>query len=169
MNYSDTSYSFQPAKTEEFNDIFRLYVERVSWMDKKGLKQWNTTSYLETYPLGYYEKHQSLGELYTLKTDGKLCGAVVLLNEDSRWEDRKDSAACYVHNLVTSTDAKGAGVVMLSEIEQLAAEKGKDFVRLDCAVDNEFLNHFYGSSGYEYAGPVEDPPYYGNRREKKIR
>ena len=92
----------------------------------------------------------------------------MLLESDARWPDREDSAAYYVHNLVTDPAVRGAGRRMLAETEALAARQGKRFVRLDCAVSNAFLNEYYGSMDYELAGRCREGGYEGNRREKKL-
>ena len=44
-------YTFSPAQPEDLPLIFRLYEQRVNWMDEQGIAQWNTTDYLNTYPL----------------------------------------------------------------------------------------------------------------------
>ncbi len=162
------TYIFQAAKPQDIESVFSLYEKRVEWMNKAGIHQWNDTDYLNTYPLSYYEKQQKLGNLYVLINEAFIVAAVVLLQEDERWKDREDSAAYYVHNLVTDPDIQGAGKTILFEAEQLAVRHGKRFMRLDCAVDNVFLNEYYSSMGYELAGQCADGPYKGNRREKML-
>lgn len=51
-------------------------------MDKSGVQQWNTTDYLNVYPISYYEKRQSFEELYVLSRENTIIGAVVLLKND---------------------------------------------------------------------------------------
>ena len=161
-------HSFQLAKADDVNLIFGLDQKRVHWMDDMGIMQWNVTDYLEAYPIGYYAEQQMLGNLYALKDDKTVLGAVVLLQSDDRWPDRADSPAYYVHNLITDPAVSGAGREILAEAEKLAIRHGKHFMRLDCAVDNVFLNTYYGAMGYEFAGHCEDGAYAGNRREKKL-
>ena len=50
----------------------------------------------------------------------------------------------------------------------MAVSEGKEYLRLDCAVDNPVLNEYYESMGYETAGHCQDGPYYGVRREKRL-
>lgn len=95
-------------------------------------------------------------------------GAVVLLSEDERWREKKGEKAYYIHNLVTSVSAAGAGKQLLREVETMAVSEGKEYLRLDCAVDNPVLNEYYESMGYETAGHCQDGPYYGVRREKRL-
>ena len=159
---------FRQARPEEIEEIFSLYKKRIRWMDENGVRQWNATDYLAIYPAEYYRGRQAQGNLYALEEDGAIAAAAVLLESDARWPDREDSAAYYVHNLVTDSAVRGAGRRMLAETEALAARQGKRFVRLDCAVSNAFLNEYYGSMDYELAGRCREGGYEGNRREKKL-
>ena len=113
----------------------------MNWMDEKGIRQWNVTDYLAAYPKSYYQEQQTIGNLYVL---------------------------VFIHNLVTDPKYRGAGKQLLSEIEKLAVRCGKQFVRLDCAVDNVFLNRYYESFGYKLSGTCIDGVYAGNRREKRL-
>ena len=159
---------FRSAKVEEVRSVYSLVVKHVHWMDDVGIRQWNVTNYLEAYPLEYYEEQQAAGRLYVL-ANREIVGAVVLLEADERWNDRADDSAYYVHNLATDPDVKGAGREILKAIEQLAVEQEKRYIRLDCATDNTFLNSYYSSMGYQFAGTCEEGLYKGNRREKEIR
>ena len=159
---------FRQALPSEVELIFNLVKSRVQWMDETGIRQWNVTGYLETYPISYYEERQSDGSLYVLAGDETIFGTVVLLEEDERWEDKASDLALYVHNLATMPGEKGAGRRLLAEAERMARFKGKRYIRLDCAKDNQFLNSYYDSLGYQLAGTFEEGLYKGNRREKGL-
>jgi len=161
-------YTFRTAETDDIESVFLLYKKRIRWMDKKGIRQWNTTGYLKAYPVDYYIRQQSLGNLYILTEGRTIIGAVVLLQEDSRWLDKPDFSALYVHNLVTDSKATGAGEKILMESEKIALQEGKYAVRLDCDVNNVFLNNYYDSLGYKIVGSCQDGAYIGNRREKSL-
>lgn len=161
-------YRFELAAPEDVEPVFRLYERRISWMNEKNIRQWNTTDYLSAYPISYYREQQRRGNLCVLRGEDCLAGAVVLLTEDERWADRAAEPAYYVHNLVTSPAVPGAGRRILEEIEKLGRDTGKCALRLDCAVDNAFLNAYYESGGYLPCGRCQDGPYCGNRREKRL-
>ena len=80
-------YEFRPIKKEELWDMFLLIRSRVEWMDKVGIKQWNTTDYEGCYPLSYYEGHRERGEVFVLveRETGVIMSAAVLKREDDRW------------------------------------------------------------------------------------
>ena len=64
------------------------------------------------------------------------------------------------------TGCKGAGREIIKAVEALAVNDHKERVRLDCSIDNPFLNQYYESMWYEMAGTCKDGGYEGNRREK---
>lgn len=45
---------FCEAVAEDLDAVWQLIVDRVEWMDKKGIRQWNVTNYLEAFPKEYY-------------------------------------------------------------------------------------------------------------------
>lgn len=165
-----TDYTFRLAKIEEVETIFRLYVGRIDWMDKNGIRQWNATRYLELYPLSYYIRQCELGNLYVMECgeNGIISGAVVLFEDDRRWPDTKNIRAYYIHNLVSAPGANGVGARLIAEAETLAKDAGKQAVRLDCAVDNTFLNNYYASKGYMAIERFNEGLYSGVLREKKL-
>ncbi|MBU5480236.1 GNAT family N-acetyltransferase [Blautia sp. MSJ-19] len=164
------SYIFQKATADDVRKIFPLYEERLKWMDEGGIRQWNTTDYLEVYPLAYYEEKQSRDRLFILTEKGteEIVAAAVLLDEDARWPSDTGSSAFYIHNLVTACHTRGAGKRMIEELEQFAVSCGKNYMRLDCTDDSEFLNQYYEGLGYEPVGYCVDDLYRGIRREKKL-
>ena len=162
------SLVFEKANCDEIDSVFTLYKKRVAWMDEAGIRQWNVTDYLGAYPKSYYEEQLHNDNLFVLREDCQIIGAVVLLQNDDRWSDKAKASAYYIHNLVTEPAYKGAGKIILEEAAKLALCNNKQYIRLDCAVDNRFLNEYYESLGYHFAGNCEDGPYKGNRREKVL-
>lgn len=160
------AYTLRPAAAGDIDAVFALFEQRVDWMNRQSIHQWNDTDYLNVYPKTYYQQQRELGNLYVLvdNTDGAVAGAVVLLQSDDRWLDRAGSPAYYVHNLVTDPAVRGAGRELLAQAERLAVGHGKRFMRLDCAVDNAFLNGYYESMGYLPAGTCQTRAIAGRRR-----
>ncbi|RSD29571.1 GNAT family N-acetyltransferase [Mesobacillus subterraneus] len=163
-------YIFMSADASVLEDVYALIDQRIAWMDEVGIRQWNVTNYWDAYPKSYYVHQMNLGNLYILKKaeDNKVVGAIVLLEEDSRWNDCSDVSAYYLHNFVTDSRVKGAGEIILESVHELAVRNKKTRVRLDCAIDNVRLNHYYENKGYVFAGQCADGPYIGNKREKRL-
>ena len=160
---------FRPALESDIDEIFSLISERVHWMDEVGIRQWNTTDYLTVYPKEYYLGNQQNGDLYLCEDGGVITGAFVLFNKDVRWKDNGEvDDACYLHNLATDPAVKGLGVFLIGKAEEVALQRGKRRLRLDCAVDNPFLNDYYEQMGYKLCGECVDDLYFGNLREKHL-
>lgn len=164
------NYLFRYATKSDITSIFKLYENRIKWMDKKGLKQWNTTDYLRVYPLDYFQKQLEDKHLYIIEdiVCNKIIGAAVLLHKDIRWDNAEAENAYYIHNLVTDICRKGIGKIILKEIENLALSEQKTYIRLDCSVDNAFLNNYYEALEYFSVGQCKDGLYIGIKREKKL-
>lgn len=165
--FDKENYRFRLAEEKETETVFALIKKRVRWMDDKSLSQWNTNGYLEAYPLEYYREQQRVGNLYVLEKQGDIVGTAVLLEQDERWPEMTDEAY-YIHNFATLPSEKGTGRLILELVEELAAEQGKEAVRLDCNVDSPELNNYYGSKGYEERGTFNEGRYRGVRREKRL-
>lgn len=163
------TYSFKSAETENLSDVFALYEQRVHWMDRIGLKQWNVTDYLNAYPISYYRDLQKQGNLYVLKSDQQIVGALALLNDDELWSDTETVSAYYIHHLVSDMRYPGVGKQMLEQAEKIAAIEHKECLRLDCAVDNQALNAYYQRLGFVWVKTCEDGPYRGNCLEKRLK
>ena len=87
---------FRQAKKEEIRAIFDLIMERVAWMDRVGIRQWNMTKYDQRYPLDYYEQRRQMEELFVLEDGtGKILAVGALLHEDERWP--VPDSAYYLH------------------------------------------------------------------------
>ena len=156
--------SIQPAQPADAAAVLELIKARIRWMDEQGIRQWNTTGYLEAYGLDYFMQAARQGVLYVLRPpQGPIQGAVILLEEDPRWPD--GAPACYVHNLVTACGVPGAGQALLAFCRRHALGLGKQYLRLDCAADNRKLNRYYEAQGFQWAGSVEEGPYRGNKRQ----
>ena len=159
--------TFRELSIKEATGVFALVTARVDWMNARGLHSWNTTSYLERYPLSYYEKKAAAGMLYGLiGENNNILSAGVLQRNDDRWPDNAD--AIYIHNFVSAINESGVGSIFLKKTEQLAYERGITLLRLDVAKENSVMNTYYESRGFYECGTCSDGPYHGILREKKL-
>lgn len=163
----EARYVFRQAKEAEVQTVFDLIMGRVAWMDQVGIRQWNTTKYDKRYPLAYYEQRRQQEELFVLTDDlGDILAVGALFHEDERWP--MHSSAYYLHHLASRVDAKGAGSIFLQMAEEYTTRMGKRYLRLDSAVGNRKLEHFYASRGYVEAGCCKDGLYEGILRQKEL-
>ena len=158
-----------PAQPEHMESVFQIIDDRIRWMDAVGIRQWNTTDYWGVYPRSYYQWRAENGELFVFLDETKRAIAVgALLREDPRWEDNAMVSALYLHHFATVLDVPGAGSRALLAMEDYTKQMGKERLRLDCAVDNAFLNSYYETRGYQLCGTCIDGLYEGNLREKHL-
>lgn len=162
-------YQFRQARPQDVDDIIAIIQDRIDWMDRQGLYQWNKTHYMQRYPREYFLGRIQAGQFYLACTpDGSPVGVMALLTEDPRWDGEQPKNCYYVHHLASKVAAKGAGRQMLAFCEQLSRQEGRQVVRLDCQQGNEKLNAFYEAMGYRYIGPMVDGEYEGIKREKAL-
>ena len=163
-------YTFEPAQISDLERVYELIDQRIRWMDKVGIRQWNVTDYWGVYPKEHYMACLDRGELYVMrrKRDGLAVGVAVLYESDARWEDAPAANAYYIHHFATDLSEKGVGVQMLNCMKMLGEQHGKDALRLDCSIDNPVLNGYYEKAGYMFAGYCVDGVYHGTRREKRL-
>lgn len=164
-----TSRRFCPAKPGEGALFFDIIAARCRWFEEKGIPQWGSF-YLELFPASFFEEQARLGQLYLLWEEERLLGGCVLLESDPDHWGEDPTPACYVHNFATDPTVSGAGSEILERCEQLARQRGKRFLRLDCAASNPALNQYYESRGFAYVCQrlLENGCYRGNLRQKAL-
>ena len=163
----EKNYIFRQATAKEIPEVFALIMRRVAWMDTVGIQQWNVTKYDQRYPLHYYEMRRQKEELFVLTDEtGKIVSVGALLHEDERWPDPE--SAYYLHHLASDPEEKGTASIFLQKAEEYTAAQGKAYMRLDSAIGNKTLEHYYASRGYTPAGYCKDGLYEGVLRQKKL-
>lgn len=101
-------------------------------------------------------------------------GAIVpKWEDDGTWRDVRgvrDGDALYVHGLVASRapEGRGVGLLMLRWAEQVAANAGRPYVRLDCMASNPALRGYYERAGFAYRGDYARPDITLSRYEKRV-
>lgn len=163
---------FVQAKEEQLPEITKMYDEVVELMNENGIYQWG-----EDYPNpDLLKRDQEKGDLYLLKKDGKIAGAVVLNEEydpeynQIPWRDRSGKFLV-VHRLCINPSFQGQGIskILLDEIEEFAKERGYSSIRLDTYMPNEKAMNLYESQGYERRGkfyfPTHKEPFMAFEKE----
>lgn len=159
---------FRRITAEEVPEMFALILRRMEWLRERGIRQWLFSEYDVFYPQSYYEQAQRNGEAFALedKAAGRLICAAVIMESDERWND--DEPALYIHNFASDPERSGAGDAFLKCAEAYAAEKGKKYLRLDSAENNEALAAYYSVRGFVPVGSCEAGGYKGILRQKKL-
>ncbi|MDY3869508.1 MAG: HAD-IA family hydrolase [Pyramidobacter sp.] len=162
------SYVLELAGRRDVPAVFRLICARIDWMNRRGIRQWNTTDYLKYYPESYFAEHARARRLWVLRrADTRtVAAAAVLKEQDDRWSDGKP--ALYIHNLVSDERERGGGAALVRRAAAIAQDENLSALRLDCSRDNEPLNAWYAALGFLPAGVVSVGLYTGNKLEMKL-
>ena len=52
------------ASLEEAPRLFQLILRRITWLEERGIRQWERDDYLTYYPLTYFQERARNGALY---------------------------------------------------------------------------------------------------------
>jgi len=148
-------YKIEKAKLEDIDDIFKIIYERCLWFEEKGIYGWELESYTIKYDKEYFKKQMKINELYVAKLKGKICGVMLLKKEDKNfWSD--NASSYYIRHLTTDINLKGVGECLIKYAIELAKINKKEYLRLDCYQESEFLNNYYQKFGFINVGKGEN-------------
>lgn len=164
-------YKIEKAKQEDIDDIYKIICDRCLWFENKGIYGWNLKSYTSNYDKEYFKEQMKTNELYIAKLNDKICGVMLLKNEDKiYWND--NASSYYLKHLATDINIKGVGECLINYAKELAKTNKKEYLRLDCYQESEFLNNYYQKLGFINVGKgvIADEPedYKYNLYEMKI-
>mgnify|MGYP002590172750 CR=1 FL=1 len=126
-------YTFRRATAQDVDGIMEIIRDRIEWMDREGLYQWNKTNYMQRYPREYFLEGINRGEFYlAISPEQEVSGVIAMLTVDPRWENDELKDCYYLHHLAAKPQAKGAGRALLNFCEELSRKEGKECIRLDC-------------------------------------
>ncbi|WP_239616712.1 GNAT family N-acetyltransferase [Cohnella mopanensis] len=166
--------SITRAEPEDTQEIMRLLVNTAEWLLSKGSNQWNAL--LRGEDSHNTPESINKGEVYIFRQDPKIVGMVILLQQPNAWdldlwgERTKDNSAIYLHRLAINRKfaGKGVGKNIMNWVDTEAPKLGKRVIRLDCLANNEVLNGFYRSLGYEFVGKASNSSGEFSKYEKKV-
>jgi len=84
------------------------------------------------------------------------CVFVTAFNDPFIWKEKDADPAVYLHRIATNPAFRGMGFVKLivDWSKEFAQQHQKEFIRLDTGSDNEKLNNYYISCGFNYLGVI---------------
>lgn len=142
------------ASKKEASIVFDMVLNRMKWMDEKGIQHWNVWEYDQIFPLSYYEEKCEEKELFVLRNQNEVaCGCVL--------EEKEDYI--YISHLVSKES--GYGSICMHKIEEYAKRKHISFLRLD---SSESLVSYYAKLGFYPISTIQEGPYKGIVQEKKL-
>lgn len=109
---------------------------------------------------------------YLAHVGGELAGTVgVVWDSDPNWSNASGKAA-YIHRLAVKQKFQGMGLgkELIEQVLTVAAQKGYEYVRLDCDANNGNLCAYYEHSGFARVGtkPTENPNYFAALYEHRL-
>lgn len=147
----------QPSDLAAITDILE---EAASWIASLGIDQWQPGSFLNTSSQKRIAQNIGHGEVYLAFYNGQAIGTITVQEgsafDEELWSYETLQDALYVHRLAVrrAFAGKGIGYVLLKWAEQLAANTGKAFLRLDCMADNAALCTYYERWGFTCRGTI---------------
>lgn len=155
------------AKMEDLKSIYKLIYDRCLWFSEKNIIGWEPDFYLQEYNLDYFKEQMKINKLFVAKTNNKICGVMLLKEEDKDyWNDNK--SCYYIHHLATDINIKGIGKLLLNYAIEQCRKDNKEFLRLDGYQKSKFLNEYYKKTGFNKVGYGTICDYNYNLWEMKI-
>lgn len=160
-------YKIELAKIEDIDAIHKLIYDRCLWFSEKGVKGWNIDFYPIKFNQDYFKEQMNINKLFVVKDENKICGAMLLKEEDNDyWKDNLSSY--YIHHLVTDINTKGIGKWLINFAIEQCKKDNKSRLRLDCYKTSFFLNDYYKKLGFKNVGDGIQGDYEFNLLEKII-
>lgn len=143
------------AKPEQLNEYIEFLEDVAVWLDERGIKQWKPGNF--RLSKGYYAESVRHDEVWLAYLGAELVGTTrILLGDSIVWPEVTNEDGVYVYNLaVKRTRARtDVGKALLLCAEACARNLKRQYVRLDCMADNEFLKRYYAEAGFTACGEI---------------
>lgn len=149
-------YNIQLAKKEDLESFHRIIILRCKWFKDNKINQWKINSYPVRYDESYFEKQMLENKLFIAKKGNDVVGGFLLIDDDpDHWSDCDKVKAYYLHHFASKVGENGIGKIMINFALEEAKKNNKEYLRLDCVSDNEKLNNYYKSLGFECVGHIK--------------
>lgn len=148
----------EKAVSADLEELIALYTHVADQMNEKDLRQWQWGEYPnEELIRSDVEK----GELYVLRTDGRITAAVTAREgQDPEYEGQLWTCGVrpgVFHRLAVHPSMQGAGMggLVLDDIQQVLRRRGCDCIRCDTSVENTAAVRLYTKLGFRRSGTMQ--------------
>ncbi|MEU7377187.1 GNAT family N-acetyltransferase [Streptomyces albidoflavus] len=150
-----THPTIRPAMQDDLETVVRLWEHAAAWLREEGVDQWQYPPRVERI-----EANIAAGECWIIDVDNAPVATITVdqhADPDFWTEQEAQEAALYVHRMVVRRDVAGLdlGSAMLDWASRIAADQGKQWLRLDAWRDNEGLQSYYRTRGFDHVRTVE--------------
>lgn len=135
-----------PAQPQDASRIHEIYVQAA--LHKH---QYSDHSWRDGFSIEGVMRMIDSGDTYAVYLDKKLVGAVGLEREDDGWDDNALHKAGYIHRMAVGNGYHGQqiGRQIMGWASKEVKRTGRQYLRLDCSVDNKNLCAYYEKAGFE--------------------
>lgn len=161
QHYLAQEYLICQATSEHFEAMLNIFLETAEWLRSKGIRQWG--HFVDGYGRDDITASIDSGSAYVVLQGDTVIGTVCVLIEPEEWDhhiwpDTNLEDSVMIHRLAVSRDFAGMGIGkhIITWVENgLQFPSAKKYIRLDCVGDNEKLNAYYVSQGFEKVGSTD--------------
>lgn len=142
---------FLNSKTEDFDEIFRLYELAIEFQKTKFDKSWLP------FDRKMIEKEIAEKRHWKILIDDKIaCIFSIAFDDPLIWKEKSKDPSIYIHRIVTNPDFRGSRFVpkIVDWARGYTKEIGKEFIRMDTWGDNQRLIDYYTDCGFEFLGVI---------------
>lgn len=146
------------ATAADAQELLDLYEAAQRWLIGQGTNQWANNTRKKMRPR--FMRSIEQGECYVAEDEGGLVGMVTVdeYADPEFWRpEDQPAAALYVHRMVVDRSRAGMGIgaALLDWSSNVAASKGRRWLRLDAWRANAALHRYYQSQGFALVRVVE--------------
>ena len=145
-----------PAQPGDLLHYLDFLEEIEDWLESKGIEEWDSGMFRDARH--YFAESIERGEVHLAFIGGQMVGTLRLISRDAIvWPEIIEDDGAYVYNLAVGRTWSGQrlGRRMLEWAERRTAAMGRDYLRLDCFANNDFLPGYYRDAGFTDRGEVD--------------
>jgi GNAT superfamily N-acetyltransferase len=133
---------------EKIEILLELLRKKANWLIKIGKPMWNP-QYLSKQE--FLKKYTNC-EMFIVQDNKEVVGGFVLVENDQLFwnSDENNDSAYYIHKLVIKDGYTGKGYAkdVIEWVKKYSISKCKNYLRLDCYEDREYLKQLYSECGF---------------------
>lgn len=147
------------AHPSDLDTVVRLRDDMKRELGRRGLDQWQADWPDRATMIAGFAADVEAGTTWFAEHDDQVVGMITVNHATAAdlWTDEEIADALFVHRLTRAIDTpvRGVGRVLLDHADQLAAEAGRGWLRLDAWTTNHGLHDYYRHLGFRFVGIVE--------------
>lgn len=145
-----------PAAPGDLPHYLDFLEEIEGWLETRGGGEWESGMFRDSRY--YFAESIERGEVHLAFIGGQMAGTLRLLLRDAVvWPEIIENDGVYVYNLAVGRKWSGQrlGRRMLEWAERRTSAMGRNYLRLDCFANNDFLRGYYEDAGFVDRGEVD--------------